>query len=155
MTLGMTLETAQALVVVGSGFSNVLGGRSVPMLYGGLDTEKTAVTASATGVRNSLYYQSAYQLSYFRQEKFGAFWWGPIRAGLGFSVLWQERGYRETVDDAQATKNDWAAGPAFRVRWDIAPGFFVAVESLHGVRGLNVIALSFQHTTNLNFGVAF
>ena len=146
---------AYSVLSVGSGFSNVTGGRTAPMIYGGFDTEKFALVASAVGVKTSIYYHSSYQVGMFLQNDWGEFWWGKLRAGIGSGLQYSVRGYRNTVESSEEKASDLVLGLAIRVRWNMAGPVFVALETVYGLAGLNFILLSTQHTTNLVFGVGF
>ncbi len=154
-SIALLSNQAKGAIVVGSGFSSVTGGRTSPMLYGGIDTSSFAFLANAVGVKTALYYHSAYQLSYYHQFEVGDFIWGAVRSGVGLSAFYAIRGYREDLTSEEANSEDFTMGPAIRVRWDIMPLLFVSIDAMYGIDTAQVFVLSTKQVTNLTFGVRF
>ena len=153
--LGLS-QTASAEVYLGSGYSAVTSGRRIPLLYGGVDVGTWEFVGSATGVQNSIYYQSAYTFSAYSMRSTGSFLWGPLRTGLGFGAFYSREGYRQTTASAVETSEDFTAGPAFRVGWNFWSHAFISMECLFGLRStLNVLGLSTQEIPQIIVGVNF
>jgi hypothetical protein len=144
---------AQAEVFVGSGFSTVTQGRTVPVLYAGLDNPNSAWIISSVGVKNDVYYHSAYQLSYFKQTDLEPFWWGKIRAGLGGGIHYAQRGYQDGQENLKSS--DASIGPAIRVTWAMTQNVILGLESFAGIGGSQIIILSTQQISTLFLGVRF
>ncbi len=145
--------SAQAEVFVGTGFSTVTQGRSVPVLYLGADTPQYAAIFSSVGVKNDVYYHSAYQISYFRQTDMDQFWWGKIRAGFGGGLHYAVRGLEDGATKEKAS--DFSIGPSVRVSWQVAPYTVIGIESFAGIGSVNIIVLSAQQISTMYIGVRF
>jgi len=143
-------------IYIGSGYSAVTAGRQVPMLYAGIDVGNWEITSSATGVKSSLYYHSAYTLSAYSMRNTGNFLWGPLRTGLGFGAFYSKQGYRQTETSTLETADDFTAGPAFRVGWNFLANAFVSIDCMFGLRApFNLIGLSAQEIPQVVVGVNF
>lgn len=139
--------------MIGSGFSSATGGRQSPMLLVGLDMPNYALIGSAVGVKNSIYYHSAYSFGAFFQKDYGEFGWGKIRSGLGFGTHVSQRSYNDGTSNDKFT--DWAAGPAFRINWEVLPTIVIGLECLYGIRDISFVQLYSQRVVNFVVGVRF
>ncbi|MCE3012154.1 MAG: hypothetical protein LW878_03730 [Proteobacteria bacterium] len=144
---------AHAEIFVGTGLSTTTQGRSVPILYLGADTPQYAAIFSSVGVKNDVYYHSAYQVSYFKQTDLDQFWWGKIRAGFGGGLHYAKRGLQDGTTEEEAS--DFSLGPSVRVSWQVAPWTVIGIESFTGIGSVNIILLSSQQITTMFLGVRF
>lgn len=145
--------SAQAEIFVGTGLSTTTQGRSVPILYVGADSPQYAAIFSSVGVKNDVYYHSAYQFSYFKQTDLDQFWWGKIRAGFGGGIHYAKRGLDDGTQKEEAS--DFSLGPSVRVGWQVAPMTVIGIESFTGIGSVNIILLSSQQITTMYLGVRF
>lgn len=151
--LFLFFSSANAEVILGSGYSSMTGGRTNPIIYTGMDSSNFALTLTAVGVNNDVYYHSGYIISAFAQKDAGDLFWGKIRGGIGGGIHFAKRGYTDgSIDE---NKSDFAVGPSMRVTWEFLPFVFVGVEALYGIRNFNVILLNTQTITNVVLGVRF
>jgi hypothetical protein len=118
----------------------------------GYDSPSFALTFTAVGVNNSVYYQSGYLLAAYFQNEPGSYLWGKVRGGLGGGFHFAQRGYSD--GSANEKKSDIALGPAIRVTWEILPYIFVSAEGLYGLGTINYL-LVFQSVNSIIFGVRF
>ncbi len=149
----INFNLAYAGLFIGTGVTNITGGRIVPALHTGYDSSQFALTLTSVGVKNSVYYHSGYLLNLFSQTEMGDFWWGKLRAGIGGGVHFAKRSY--TDGSHSETKSDFALGPSMRATWEFLPSTFLGIEALYGIRGVNTLALVSQRVILLNFGVRF
>ena len=151
--LFLIFSSANADVILGSGFSSMTGGRANPIIYTGIDSPSFAFTVIAMGVKNDVYYHSGYIFSAFAQKDVGDLFWGKIRGGIGGGIHFAERGYSDGL--INENKSDFAIGPTIRVTWEFIPFLFVGVEALYGIRNINTLILGTQTISNIVLGVRF
>ena len=140
-------------ILLGTGFSSVTEGRTIPLLNLGIDSPTYAVLLSSVGVSNDVYYHNAYLVSGYRQVDMDNFWWGKVRVGLGGGLFFSERGFRDEEEEEKSS--DFSLGPSVRATWEIIPYGFVGIESYFGLGSFNFLVLSTQQVSHLVFGVRF
>ncbi len=112
---------------------------------------------SSTGVRNSYYYQSSYQLAYYKSWKAGSMWSGEMTSGFGGALSYSIRSFKDEGTTAtERTVSDVVVGPSLRM--NLAFGFFyINMSATFGLRNLenHIGSLTFQDVESLSIGVRF
>lgn len=145
---------ARAQVEFGIGSTSATGGRLTPALAGGYTEDDWGTFGSSTGVSNRYYFQSNYQLSYYRILNSGSMWGGRITPGFGVGGMYTIRSFQDVGASSEAKSDDFLIGPALRLRWIFYETVFVGIDAIWGLRSLaNIFGLSYQDYTCVSFGV--
>jgi hypothetical protein len=126
---------ARAEVAVGAGLMANTFGRDVVALYGAASAGNFGVSAFSGGVATSVYYQSAYELSFSYLVRPGRLLWGPIMVGLGFGAYLAKERYAPPGMIA-GNHFDYTLGPDFSITWKFLGPMFVTVDALFGLRNV-------------------
>jgi hypothetical protein len=151
----MSLSVQSARFDLGTSLLNSKQGRIIPSVHFGLDLENLHMSFHSTGVKTELYYHNSYILSAYLQEEWGSLGTAKFRAGFGGGIYYSIFSYREDRAEADQKFDDVVLGPGLRAEWLIADKFFLSLESIMGVMGLHVIALTFQEVSVLSLGWRF
>ncbi len=144
---------AAASVEIGLGTTSANGGRIVPALTGGVATSNWGMFFSSTGVANSYYYQSNYQISYYWMFSGGTMWGGKISPGFGLGTMYTIRSFQDEGSTSEVKSDDFAVGPALRMHWIFWNTAYVGVDAIWGLRSLtSLTSLAFQDYTCLSLG---
>lgn len=141
-------------VEIGTGYSSSHSGRKVSTLALAYSTPNFALSTYSTGVKNEYYYSSAYGIHAFKMKKVGAFFGGPVQAGLGVGMLYSKSAFKDSDDTKESSNSDFLIGPAFRVNWSFLRGFFVNIDATYGLRNFSShLQLNFQDSVSTSIGV--
>jgi hypothetical protein len=147
--------SAMASVELGVGSTSATGGRLVPSLAAGLATTDWGLFASSTGVANSYYYQSNYQLSFYWMYSQKTLWGGDISPGFGIGSMYTVRSFKDVGATSELKSDDFLLGPALRMHWIYFNTIYLGFDAIWGLRSLaNVVGLSYQDYTCVSFGVS-
>lgn len=147
---------ANASLEIGSGMSSMIGGRVIPAFDLAITTTDRAYTFLSTGVQSSYYYQSSYQLGYYKIWSSGSFLGGDIQSGVGASIAYSLRGFQDQNSTTETKATDYLGGPALRM--NLSYGFiYINMSIVFGLRSLtqHLIGLTYQDISSLSFGVRF
>lgn len=141
---------------LGAGTSTFTAGRFVPALeltYAGKDQ---AFAWSATGVRNSYYYQSSHLVAYYRTWNAGTMWGGAMNAGFGGAIGYSARSFKDEGSVIEDKATDFLVGPAIRMNWSYG-FFYLNLAVTFGLRDLSkhITGLTFQDVESMSLGVRF
>lgn len=139
---------------LGVGTTSVTSGRVIPALNGVLTFSDLAFSATSTGVKSSLYHQSAYLLGVYKVWNSGSFIWGDVHAGFGAGVFFINGGLKPDIQSAESKWQDFGFGPSFRIIWNaLGPAYF-GLEATLGLKSpWSHLLLSFQDFVVFSFGI--
>lgn len=144
-------SNAMASLMIGTGMSSVTKGRTVPNLYSGFDADSFVISGYAVGVKTEVYYHSAYRVSYYEQISLGS----NKKVGYGLGLHYSVRGFKNGKNAQEEKESDVGVGPGFRFAYEFGESFFASLETMYGINGLMLVALSFQNVNSLNIGMRF
>lgn len=147
---------ARAMLSVGAGTTSFTSGRFVPSIEAALWFPDQSIVFTATGARNSYYYQSSYLVSYFRTWRAGDFLGGDMDAGFGGSIGYSSRGFQDESSTTSETVSDVLAGPAIYMSWSYGFLFF-NFSAVFGLRdlGKHISGLTAQDVESIALGVRY
>lgn len=152
--VGLWAPSAHALDL-GVGLGSSTGGRTIPTFNLGFQLGDKTISGQMTGSHTGYYYVSAYQLGYYWTWDPGEFIWGKVSSGFGVSAYYSQRGYRESTTATLETSDDYALGPAIRVKWNFLGPAYLGLEAMYGLRSIgHHLQLSFQTVTLFSLGVS-
>jgi len=140
---------------IGLGFSGVTLGRSIPALHVALISDSLRFSFISTGVKTSVYYHNAYQVSAYSTWKPGELLWGKLEAGFGGGLLYAIRGYRENPDEDYEKEGNAVWGPTIYLSWEVLPSVLITLEAIYGLHGSDPLQLVFQENCAGSIGVRF
>ena len=140
---------------IGTSMTNTMQGRIIPSLHLGYDQGTRHISFHSSGVQTELYYHNTYALSYYLQENWGKLFFGDLIAGPGIGAYYAKLSYREDKNSKDETGEDFVFGPGLRAEFIITPNLFIGLETIMGIGGAQIIALSFQDISFLTFGWRF
>lgn len=139
----------------GLGFSGVTLGRSIPALHLAMFSDTWRFSLISTGVKTSVYYHNAYQLSLLSRWRAGELFWGEVEAGFGGGVLYGVRGYREDTDQDFEKEGNLVWGPTIYIGWEVLSNVWISLEAIYGIYSTDALALVFQENCVGSIGVSF
>jgi hypothetical protein len=153
----LSLPGAHATVSAGVGISSYTAGRIVPALSLAAElTPAYLLSGQSTGVKSGYYSHSGYAASLYRVWSPGAFWWGPLRAGVGLGFFYAEHAFRDGATAPLEKQSDYGGGPALRMDWNFAGPVYLSVESLFGLKKISPnLLLTYQDITQVSVGLTW
>jgi hypothetical protein len=143
-----------ALAEFGVGITSTTSGHAAPALAGGLRFSDWVLIGSSVGVSNKYYYHSAYSISAMKVWNSGIFIWGNTESGFGFGIYYAKRGFQDLGETKESVTHDFAAGPAFRVKFWLAEPLYIQIDNIFGLRSLSqILTMQGQTNTVLSLGV--
>ncbi len=130
-------DTASA-IYLGTGFSTVTDGRTVPALQLGVDIGNVTVSGMLAGVQTAAYYSSAYQLNLMWSDNWGKFWGGHLGVAFGGGLYYGQKGIYQSLDaegkgQDLSSQDDLQIGPSFRVSYRPIGPLYFSVEYMFGL----------------------
>ena len=146
-----------ASIGIGSGFTQVTEGRTVPILYGMVESPDWAITGFAVGVSNSYYFHNGYSLNVLKKFAPQPFLWSKLEGAVGWGFYYYMMEFDAGPTSNKLEASGYNSGPTFRVMWEIGYPIYLGVEGMFGVLNnpTSLIYLSSQEIITIILGARF
>ena len=118
---------------LGTGYSEMNRGRSLPVLYGAFESEVWMTNIYTSGIQSQVYYTNKYQANVYKKIKFPEVFWGKIRGGLGIGFFYAQSQYRELDKTGDVKYYDFHLGPSGFFAWNFLGPIFISAEIYQGL----------------------
>jgi hypothetical protein len=144
-----------ASVDLGVGISSFTSGRAIPSINGSIKFTDWTISAFTTGAATPLYSHSGYYLGMTHNFISGKLFGQDVNSSLGFGSFFAKRHYKATEAAPLENRDDFAVGPAFKIKWQFLEHAYMGFDYLMGIRpSMALIAFATQDVVGFSLGVS-